>query len=149
MIYHKRLESLDWWQARLCLWWDSKGSIPISSVNPAKSNQNWPTEKVFCSIMTMPRHTHLWCQIFTALGWEVLMHLPYSPNLTFVSVTLLMIKNWPIAESLKISWPSFLSTKHRSCVSMELWTYPEMNFLLFIYSLHILDLSLSLFKHSM
>ena len=46
-----------------------------------KSGPNWQIEKVLYSIMTMPHTSLVTRQKLLELGWDVLSHPPYSPDL--------------------------------------------------------------------
>ena len=103
MTLHKQFLSLDWRKTRYCWVCDGIGrklsimgcckvakssirsctlhNLTVWTKQSKMSVQNRPTERESCSIMTMHGHTSLITQNkLTELGWEVLMHPPYSPD---------------------------------------------------------------------
>ena len=79
-----------------------------------------------------PHASFMTRQKLTELGWEVLMHPPYSPDLAPSDYHFLRSlqnflgeKNWPTKEQPKTMSPSFSSRNHRSSILMKLWNYPK------------------------
>jgi len=82
---------------------------------------------VFHHDNAQPRTSLMTRNKLTELGWEVLMHSPYSPDLAPSDYHLfalckicLMVKNWPIETLLKLTWASFSTINHRRSIPMEL-----------------------------
>jgi len=101
----------------LCVWWDWKRIVRYELLSPSqtidsnlycqqlerlrraikRNDQNWSIKKT-PSFITMTDLTYLWRSIFAKklreLGWEVLMHLPYSPDLALSDYLFWFLQNF-------------------------------------------------------
>jgi len=136
----------------LSVWWDWKGIIHYELLQRGETinlvlycaqfdhlNEEFYKERpelgnregaVFHHDNAQPHTSLVTRNKLTSLGWEILMHPPYSPDLAPLTTIcfglckiLLVVKNWPTETPLKITWPGFSTINHKCSTT---WNYEDI-----------------------